>query len=187
MPQHYNNSLRHITAHPKVFPFAHNHNSSRVRLRIYLRITTIPCVWYEKVIASPYKVILCWLESCLARSLQAHSLRQQLAVHSMNSWQRDIITFMANGIAWVKSHKCKENGFDLHENEAVGRTHFHGFAQRLKLVHTDAIRLWVKKKPSQWFSCIFVAVLKLWNKFCGIFRRHSMRSPFQSFNSALLT
>ena len=110
--------------------------------------------------------------------------QQILAVHSMNSWHRDIITFMANGIAWVKSHKCKENGFDLHENEAVGRTHFHGFAQRLKLVHTDTIRLWVKKTPSQWFYCIFVAVLKLWRKFCGMFRRHSTRSPFQSFNWA---
>ena len=29
------------------------------------------------MIASPYNVIFCWLESCLARSLQAHLLRQQ--------------------------------------------------------------------------------------------------------------
>ena len=34
--------------------------------------------WQEKVIDCPYNVIFCRLESCLVRSLQAHSLRQQL-------------------------------------------------------------------------------------------------------------
>ena len=41
-------------------------------------ITTIPCVWQENVIRCPYNVIFCRLESCLVRSLQARSLRQQL-------------------------------------------------------------------------------------------------------------
>ena len=40
-------------------------------------ITTIPCVWQENVIQCPYNVIFCRLESCLVRSLQARSLRQQ--------------------------------------------------------------------------------------------------------------
>ena len=31
---HSHNSLRHITAQPKIFPFAHNHNFSHIPLRI---------------------------------------------------------------------------------------------------------------------------------------------------------
>ena len=37
---HNHSSLRHITAHPKMFPFAHNHNS----LRIPLHILNLPFV-----------------------------------------------------------------------------------------------------------------------------------------------
>ena len=56
------------------------------------RITTIPCGIplrilnlllahnhnHLRLVRSPYNVIFCWLESCPARSLQAHSLRHQL-------------------------------------------------------------------------------------------------------------
>ena len=80
---HNHNSLRHITAHRKSshlrittilcgiplrilnLPFGHNHNTLHL---------------VRKSDCSPYNVTFCWLESCLARSFQAHSLRQQLDV-----------------------------------------------------------------------------------------------------------
>ena len=79
-------------------PFAHNHNSLRIPLRI-LNLSfahnhnTLRLI--KKVIAIPYNVISCWLESCLARSLQAHSLRQQLFSVEVKNFEETRSKFLA--------------------------------------------------------------------------------------------
>ena len=82
-----------------MFPFAHNHNS----LRIPLRILNLPFAHNhsslrlvkKKVIASPYNVIFSWLESCRTHSLQAHSLRQQSY-------------FLCSKLLFTSSYWCRE-------------------------------------------------------------------------------
>ena len=64
-----------------------------------LRILNLP------MIASPYNVIFCWLESCLVRSLQAHSLRQQ-SVALSSRHRSSMLSFIIDNFKFLIYLSC---------------------------------------------------------------------------------
>ena len=91
-------------------PFVHNHNS--LRLWSYRRPQFL--AFHKKSDGRPHKVILCRLGSCLARSLQAHWLRQQKEsiLTELSSW---IVLWM--GDRWYEKFCCLEGTFIWNEEQ----------------------------------------------------------------------